>query len=139
MPVISYDYLPSPQIINKKLIAIYSPIIRIRLSAKHKVYPYSLDCLVDSGADYNLFPASIGETLGLTIKKGKQTQHIGIANIGIIAYRHQVKLFLPGYNFTTEIDFSYDHVIPLVGRDGFFKYFKKVIFNQEELKVELHY
>lgn len=139
MPVISFDYLPRPYVSKNKLIAIYTPIIPIRLSANYRIYPYSINCLLDSGADFNLLPADIGEELGLKITKGKKVEHLGIGNIGIVAYRHPAKLFIKNYMLKTEIDFSYDHKIPLLGRHGFFAFFKRVTFNEENLRVDLEY
>lgn len=139
MPVIKYDYLARPHIEDNKLFAIYRAIISIRLSANHRMYPHVINCLVDSGADFNLMPADIGEYLGLTIKKGKKQVRMGIGNVGIIAYKHPAKIFVHGYDFKTHIDFSYDHKIPLLGRYSFFKYFKKIIFNEKELQLELEY
>lgn len=139
MPVIKYDYLARPHIDNGKLKAIYSPIIPIRISANHKMYPYVINCLVDSGADYNLMPADIGEYLGLNIKKGRKSLHRGIGNIDIVAYIHQVTIYFQRYNFKTEIHFSYVHRIPLLGRYGFFRFFEKVSFNKKILQLELRY
>lgn len=95
--------------------------------------------LIDSGADFNLFPADIADSLGITVRKGEKFEHMGIGNVGITAYSHKVKLFLDGYNFTTEAHFSYDHKIPLLGRIGFFKYFKTVTFNENDKKLQLKY
>jgi len=139
MPVISYDYLPKPFVKNDKLSAIYTPVIPIRLSVQHKLYKNSIYCLVDSGADHNLFPADIGELLGLKIKKGEKVEHTGIGDVGILAYRHPVKLFLEGYSFQTFADFSFDHKIPLLGRDDFFTCFKRVIFNETKRQLHLEY
>lgn len=139
MPIIKYDYIVSPHITNKKLIAIYSPIISIQLSSNHKIYPFPIDCLIDSGADFNLLPARIGESLGLSIKKGDKVTHMGIGSIGITAYSHPVKIYLGNYSFKTTVDFSYNHKIPLLGRYGFFRYFKKVTFHEKELRLELNY
>lgn len=139
MPIISYDYVPRPFMENGKLGAIYIPIIPIKLSANHKMYPRSIKCLLDSGADFNLMPADVGEKMGLNIKRGRKRQHLGIGNVGIVAYAHPVKIFAGGHSFTTEMDFSYDHKIPLLGRSGFFAYFKKIVFNEKSLQVDLHY
>lgn len=139
MLVISFDYIPRPYVNKNKLIAIYTPIIPIRVSANYRVYPYSINCLLDSGADFNLLPADIGEKLGLKITKGKKVEHIGIGNIGVAAYSHSVKLFVKDHTFKTEIHFSYDHKIPLLGRHGFFAFFKRVTFNEEDLRVDLEY
>ncbi|HVF69257.1 MAG TPA: hypothetical protein VNA13_01695 [Xanthomonadales bacterium] len=139
MPVIKFDYFVRPSIENKKLIGIFSPIVPIRLSAQHKMYPDPINCFVDSGADFNLMPALIGENLGLNIKKGEKTTHIGIGNVGIIAYKHPVKIFVNGYSFRTFTNFSYDHKIPILGRYGFFDHFKKVTFNQKKFQLELEH
>jgi hypothetical protein len=139
MPVIKFDYFVRPSIENSKLVAIYSPTIPIRLSAQHKMYPDPINCFVDSGADFNLMPALIGEYLELNIRKGEKTTHIGIGNVGISAYKHPVKIFANSYSFKTFVNFSYDHKIPILGRYGFFDHFEKVIFNQKKLQLELQY
>lgn len=139
MSVASYDYFPRPYLVKGKLHAIYVPLIDIRLSINHKIYPHGIRCLLDSGADFNLFPADIGEKLGVKIKKGTKREHMGIGNVGIVAYTCPVKLFVGNYNFNTEADFSYDHKIPILGRNGFFKYFKTVTFNEDALQVDLAY
>lgn len=139
MSVIKYDYLAFPFIKNGKLDVVYKPIVFIKLSANHKLFPWPIKCIIDSGSDFNLLPAKIGEDLGLKIKSGEKILHIGIANVGITAYKHPVKLYLDGYSFNTDIHFSYDHRIPLLGRHGFFNYFKKITFNENALQLELTY
>ena len=139
MPIIKYDYFISPHIVKKELIAVYYPIISIQISGNHRIYYQPVKCLVDSGADFNLLPANIGEDLGYNIKKGERIKHTGIGNIELIAYIHPITLYLEGYKFKTEVHFSYDHKIPILGRYGFFKYFKKVTFNEKLLKLELVY
>lgn len=139
MPLINYDYLARPSLYKKKLIVIYRPIISIRMSANNKLFPNVINCVVDSGADFNLLPAWIGESIGLNIRKGEKITHMGIANVGIVAYSHPVKIYLDGYNFKTDIHFSYDHRIPILGRHGFFKFFKRVTFNEKDLRLELEH
>lgn len=139
MPLITFDFTPYPYVSNKNLVAVYRPVIQVSLSAKSKIYPNTVSCLVDSGADFNLFPAEIGEYLNLQIKNGEKVTHTGIANVGINAYIHKVNLFVGGYKISTEVHFSYDHKIPLLGRDGFFKFFKTVTFNEEKLLLKLKY
>ncbi len=139
MPIIKCDYLPRPYMDNGKLAALYSPIIPIRISANHKMYPYTINSLVDSGADFNLMPAELGEYLGLKIQKGTKSLHRGIGNVDIVAYIHTVNIYFQGHNFKTQIHFSYVHRIPLLGRYGFFRFFKKVSFNEKMLQLELRY
>lgn len=139
MSVIKFDYIAHPYFEDGKLDAIYRPMISIKLGANHKIFAHDIKCLLDSGADFNLLPADVGLSLGLNIKKGKKVTHIGIGDVGIAAYRHSVKIYLGGYNFNTSVDFSYDHKIPLLGRYGFFKYFKSVKFDEIDLRSILEY
>ena len=140
MPIIKFDYIPYPYLQAKnKLVAVYRPVIQITISANHKVYPNTISCLVDSGADFNLFPATIGESLGLKIKTGEKVTHMGIANVGIAAYKHPVKIYIKEYSFKTDIDFSYDHKIPILGRHGFFDHFQSIKSNEKLLRLELTY
>lgn len=139
MPVIEIDYLIRPQIVKKKLTAIYYPSVSIRMSTQHRIYPFIIDCLLDSGADYNLFPADYAKKLGIVVENGLKTEHMGIGNVGIIAYSHPVKLFLDSYSFKTEAHFSFDQKIPLLGRNGFFNYFKTISFNEKKKNLLLEY
>lgn len=138
MPVISFDYFIYPLIINKKLSAIYYPVIRLQLSNNRRIYSKAIDCILDSGADFNLFPASIGEELGINLERGEKIIHTGIGNAQLEAYKHSVILYIKGYKFKTDVNFSYEHKVPILGRNGFFDNFKKVIFNEEKLRIELH-
>ncbi|MGH7203268.1 MAG: hypothetical protein ACREHC_02390 [Candidatus Levyibacteriota bacterium] len=139
MPLILFDYLIFPTVQEGKLLPIYIPRISIYLSIKHNITSTDIKCILDSGSDFNLFPADIAEALGIKITKGKMREHIGIGNHTIIAYEHEVKLFVKDYNFKTTVHFSYDHKIPLLGRHSFFRFFKRVTFNEKALQVELEY
>ena len=139
MPVIKFDYLARPHVDNKKLVAVYRPIIPIRLSGNHKIYPYTVNCLVDAGADFNLLPAHIGEYFGFKIKSGEKVTHMGIGNVGILAYEHPVTLYIQSYKIKTKIQFSYDHQIPLLGRYSFFSFFKRITFYEKQLQLQLEY
>lgn len=139
MPVLKCDYFVNPYIYNKKLVALYSPIVSIQVSANRIIYPNEVDCFLDSGSDFNLMPADIAEKMKINVKKGERITHMGIGNVGIIAYSHPVNLHLERYKIRTNVHFSSDHKIPLLGRHGFFKYFKRVIFNEKGLQLELEY
>ncbi len=139
MPQIKFDYFVNPLIVNKRLEAMYYPIISLRVSSQYKIYPNSLNCILDSGSDFNVMSADIAQSLGINTKKGEKVTHTGIGNINIIAYKHPVTFYLEGYKFKTEVHFSYDHKISLLGRHGFLKFFKKVTFNEKALQVELEY
>lgn len=115
----------------------FYPIVPIRLCYGHKLFPALVNCMVDSGSDRNLFPAEWGERVGIKIKKGKLVKIQGIGNIEMEAYRHKVKIYIGLVNFYVEADFCYTQKQPLLGRNGFFNCFKKIIFNEEERVTEL--
>jgi len=140
MSSIRFYYIPFPRkdpATGKMLKEIYRPVIPIRLGYGHNVAKFLLDCLVDSGSDFNLFPASWGENVGMNIKKGKYNPIGGIGNSKIDAYRHEIKLYVGSDKFTTQADFSYEQNTPLLGREGFFNLFKDTSFNEKERYVQL--
>lgn len=93
--------------------------------------------LVDSGASVNLFPARFGEQVGINIKKGKLVKLFGIGDKVISAYRHKIKLHFGLKVFEINTDFSFEQNLPLLGRDGFFNLFQKVIFDENFHQVQL--
>lgn len=139
MPIIKYDYLGRPSLENSELIIIYRPIIPVRISNRNRIYPYTVNCFVDSGSDFNLMPADIAEKIKISVKKGEKVTHMGIGNVGIVAYSHPVTLYVEDYKIRTSVHFSFDHKIPLLGRYSFFKFFRRIIFNEKYLRLELEY
>lgn len=141
MSLVKFDYTPEVFFNEKtrKVEYIYRPLIPIRLAHKHHFGKFPVNCLLDSGADKNLFPAQWGETVGIKIKSGKEITHYGIGNKEIGCFRHKVTLFVGTYKFETEADFSFEQSFPLLGRDGFFKHFKKIAFNENGHLIELEY
>lgn len=141
MPVLKFDQQPRAykDPLTNKVEFTYIPVVPVRLSYKHKLGNFMIDCLLDSGADRNIFPSDYAKILGINVKKGTVVEHIGIGGASLLAHAHKVKLFVGTYSFETVVDFSDDQTIPLLGREGFFKYFKKVSLNQESKLVELAY
>ncbi len=114
---------------------IFRPKIHIRLIDRGQF----VDCLalVDSGADECIFPAELGELIGINVTKGK-TQHFrGIGRGIITAYFHNVTLQVGDSTFISYVGFSdAPGVVPILGQNGFFSLFK-VCFDlpKRELKV----
>ena len=75
----------------------------------------------------------------MNIKSGKVNQHMGIGGASVIAYRRTIKLYMGSYSFETEADFSSQQQLPLLGREGFFKFFKRVSFDEQGKMIELEY
>lgn len=141
MPILTFDQQPRAykDPLTEKVEFTYIPVVPIRLSYKHKLVKFMVDCLLDSGADRNIFPADYARVLGINIKKGKLVEHIGIGGASLLAYAHIVKLFVGIYSFQTVVDFSENQTIPLLGRESFFKFFKQVSFNQKTKQILLEY
>lgn len=90
--------------------------------------------IVDSGADENLFPASLARSLGHDLSKGTERRSAGIGG-GIVSYLHRensIQIHPDWKPFPVDICFSDDPTvaIALLGRKGFFKHFK-ITFDQK--------
>jgi hypothetical protein len=128
---IQVTYLPEPSPRG----VVFRPKILVWISKESK-HGRIFHALVDSGSDRNLFPASLGEAIGIDIKSGKSCPVYGIGNIKLTTYEHEVELHLGAESFKTTIDFSYEQEMPLLGRNGFFDLFKRVEFREEKKEVE---
>ena len=135
----SFEYIPNPIEDNNGNIVgeCYRPMIMVRLCYKHKISPFPMSCLLDSGSDYNLFPAYFAQNIGIKLKDGEKRPIPGIGRIQIEAYRHKVKLYVGNKSFDTIIDFCIDQSIPLLGRTGFFDHFDKVVLKEKKKLIEL--
>lgn len=136
---ISYteDYFVDPA--TGKSSYITRPFVKIRLKYNHKIDKFPTVCLLDSGADRNLFPSQWGQVLGINIYKGVERTHTGIGGTKLTSYTHNVGLYFGSYLFQTEVDFSDIQIFSLPGRVGFFKYFKSIVFDEENKTLRFDY
>lgn len=136
---LTFKYLPIPKRDPKtqEIIGeVYYPVVPIRISYAHKLGRI-FNALIDSGAGRNLFPAELGEMVGIKIKKGKQVIILGIGGIEINGFTHKIKIYIGTTSFNTEADFSEEQRVPLLGRNGFFNLFRSVTFKENEKIIEL--
>lgn len=135
----SFHYIPLPiKDISGNIVGqVFKPMIMVKLCFNHKISPYHISCLLDSGSDMNLFPAYFAQNIGINLKNGKEISIRGIGDIEIKAYRHKVNLYLDKVKFETIVDFSHDQQLPLLGRFGFFDHFNKIIFQEKDKLVKL--
>ena len=117
---------------------ILKPIIPIKILKASIILQYA--ALIDSGADFCIFDAGLGEYLGLNIKSGIQVEFGGIQSLGgAKAYIHKVDLEIGGHEFRTEVGFSYDisrNGYGILGQKGFFD--KSVVkFDLEKEEIEI--
>ena len=97
---------------------------------------FYIDSLVDSGADFCVFPANTGKAIGLDIHEGENVSTFGIGGKETL-YFHKVKveviindepwIFECRAGFLTKLN---SKGIGFLGRDGFFDLFQEVTFNQ---------
>lgn len=140
MNTVSFYYVPdiTKDRITGKLVEILRPKIPIRLSMNHKMFPQIIECLFDTGSDRNLFPGEVAKYLGIKVEKGKPQKIGGIGNSEPIdAYTHKVKIFVSNYAFDTEIDFSFKHKFPILGRIGFMDRYESIEVNEKKKYIKL--
>lgn len=133
-----YETFPIIDNTGKSVGKIARPIIDLWLNYKHGKMFGPVQALIDSGADYNLFPTEVANIIGIRLTKGVLKIIEGIGDKRIKTYRHLgVKMFVEGYSFETFIDFSHEIKVPLLGQQGFFDKFKKISFDRVKEEVIL--
>lgn len=114
------------------------PVIQIDFDGPNGKFGYLV--LIDSGADYCVFHARVGELIGLDIKAGKPLTFFGTSGEPQKAYFHMVTFKIGGYKHRCEIGFSYDmEKLPygLLGQDGFFdKWIVKFEYHKENVELK---
>ncbi|MEK7501205.1 MAG: hypothetical protein AAB642_03720 [Patescibacteria group bacterium] len=118
--------------------SILKPIISIKIGWGGNELNYT--ALIDSGADFCIFDAEVGEYLGLDVKSGDPEKFGGIQETGAaVAYLHDVVLNIGGGSYKTKVGFSYDiakHGFGVLGQKGFFDIFV-VKFDLAKEEIEL--
>lgn len=97
--------------------------------------------LIDSGANFCIFDAQIGEYLELDIRTGQSIEFGGIQDRGgAIAFLHDINVDIGGWKYKTKIGFSYDistRGFGVLGQKGFFDIFViKFDLIKEEIELK---
>ena len=130
-------YQESPGLDTKgKPSTVLRPLVDIQVNYKHGQM-IGLTALVDSGSDYNLFPADICRVLGINLTKGILIRVKGIGDAPAIkAYRHfGIRIFFEGLTIETFADFSLAHNQTILGQKGFFDQFESIDSRRPEEKI----
>ncbi len=121
---------------NKK--SALRPVVQIDFETAEGKFGYLV--LIDSGADYCIFHASVGRLLGLDIEKGKPLTFFGTSGEPQKAYFHEITFKLGGHPHTCEVGFSDEMeklAYGLLGQDGFFnKWAVKFEYHKERLELK---
>jgi len=100
------------------------PVIPIELTYKDRSISYEV--LVDSGADFCIFDAQIGELLGIKIKDGEKQEVGGITGVMQPYYVHEVTMKVGGWPYKVKVGFLPNIAqmgYGVVGQIGFFDIF----------------
>ena len=115
---------------------VYAPILKTALLHKN-TEPFYFDSIVDSGADFCVFPADLGQAAGLDVSEGKNVLTFGVGGKEML-YFHKVKLEViikdEPWTFECQAGFSTKmnaRGVGFLGRDGFFDLFQEVAFSQK--------
>ena len=117
------------------------PSVLTTLDYRRRSLPFSFYSVIDSGADYCIFPTKYGERIGISVRDGDQHRAQGVTAAGTV-YFHDVKVWVSigrrRYWFKCRAGFMYSlQSIGLLGRHGFFELFESVTFYHHDQKVKL--
>ena len=113
------------------------PVITIKVKCNNKEIEYL--ALIDSGADFCMFHAEIGEHLGIDVNKGKRLKFFGVTGDKQVAYFHKIKIEVGGHEKECYCGFSHElNKMPygILGQKGFFDQFK-VSMDYNKNRIEL--
>jgi len=117
---------------------ILRPVILIEVASKNLSVPYEV--LVDSGADFCIFDAQIGDILGIDVEKGEKNEVSGITGINAPIYFHDITMKVGGWPFKIRAAFLRDIGklgYGVVGQKGFFDIFiVKFDLVKEEIEIK---
>lgn len=105
------------------------PVLSIHVAFKQRV---AYEALMDSGADYSIFHAEIGEAIGLEVRKGHRIIFTGVSGAAQEGFRHPVKLEVGTWRLPCSVVFAYGLKIPygILGQAELFDWFV-VVFDRE--------
>jgi hypothetical protein len=117
----------------------YRPYLQVKIGHNNKLTSNFIRALVDSGSDRNLFPSSFATEIGINWTTGDKHKITGIGGKTIYSYGHLVTVKVKKRKIETIVYFAREITIPLLGRDGFFNFFKTISFDTRNKKMILFY
>jgi hypothetical protein len=111
----------------------------VEITVGHEGREESYLTLVDSGADINVFSASLASDLGINLENASPLTLRGATGEADTFYVHPVIITVGGVTFETEAAFAdipYLELAGLAGQRGFFDQFK-VSFDRNREELEL--
>lgn len=111
----------------------------VRIAVRHNGLEEAYLTLVDSGADINVFSASLAEDLGIDLRQRRAVTVQGATGHVETFYIHRVTISVAGSSFETEAAFAdmpHLDLAGLAGQRGFFDHFR-VVFDFAAKEFEL--
>ena len=114
---------------------ILRPIIPFSIRYKDKALRF--EALIDSGADFNIFPIEIAKKLGITLKNDDRLSFVGVGGNIIDGMKAEVMLEIGSREIKTKVVFApVDNGI--LGQYGFFDLYQ-VNFNLKRKIIEIEF
>ena len=114
------------------------PVIPVEITNGGLLIPCA--ALIDSGADVSIFPADIGEQLGIDVRSGERGFSAGMTDANPNeTFLHNVTLKIGELYYPTIVGFSYEPArrnYGILGQRGFFDFFI-VQFDLVKEEIEL--
>lgn len=118
---------------NKKYIL--RPIIPVSLRHKGKSIYY--EALIDTGADFCIFPIELANNLGIDIKKHRIIYFSGVGGDPIKGFIVEVILGIGEIDLLTKIVFSEAGITRVLGQRGFFDHFDvKLSYKNQSIEIQ---
>lgn len=118
----SYIEIPSRHPTVSRTRRPYLPIRLIHANSFQDLW-----CLVDSGADVCLLPASIGRLIGIDIENGRRGEIGGVGDQPITVYYHPIRMIvssLSGVDLEAAFTDSKGVRTGILGQAGFFDHYR---------------
>lgn len=137
---LKFDYQVFPSTPNEAFPqrrTVRRPVITIRLVFNGESVRYPV--LLDSGSDFCMFHAEIGDVLKIPVRSGKRLTFHGTSGTPQHAFFHTIHYELGGWEMACYAGFSYDmKTLPygLLGQTGFFDQFR-IEFDYRKQRVEI--
>lgn len=131
-----FRYTKLPDLLNPGGYSWY-PLIQVctRYNGKGRVF----HALLDSGAIECVFPASIGQMIGIDVPSGKPKVYFGLAQQAAHGFQHTIKLQVTGFDHWIAMEVGFiesENIMPLLGQAGFFSNYQ-VVFERFRYQIEV--
>lgn len=114
---------------------ILRPMIPVSLRFGKSVVRY--EALLDSGADFSIFPLEIAKKLGINLTKNRKIYFSGFNEEAIEGIISKIVLEIGGVKIDTQVVFSGVSSKALLGQYGFFdKFIVKFDLKKEEIEIK---